>query len=139
MRAYPKHLDRRLVYYLQETLRYIHLTGINEFKVADLFAGDPKSHNKIMDYQKVHYWGFAVRRGDGMWCLTKYGYRFLMGERSAYARVWVFDNHVIDRDGSITVDKVDERWQTKRDDYLINPRLITIETGQPQPIHENKR
>ena len=125
-RAYCKSLDKRLIKLAWDILIWMRENKRHAFNPKEVWLED---HQKINDFQKLHYFGIIERTHDsGWWKLTKKGYRFLMGEIQLPKRVWVFNNEILrDEQGNpvvedemVNVDNADERWQRERSDWVFD-------------------
>ena len=119
LRAYAKNLDKRLIGLAWDILIYIEKNKLERFEAKWILD----DHQKINDFQKLHYWGIIEEeRGSSKWRLTNKGRRFLMGEIQLPRKVWVFNNKVVleEDEEMVNVDSVDERWQRCRLDYTMD-------------------
>lgn len=116
MRSYCKTLDQRLVNLAWDIMFYLKQNKTEKFTARHVWD----DHEKINDFQKLHYWGIIER--DGRWTMTYKGKQFLMGSIQLPKRVWVFNNRVVMEEDNafVTVDKADPRWQQYRTDYTLD-------------------
>ena len=115
MRAYCKTLDKRFAGYLEDMFIFLRNRPSMIFRPEEIFGDD---HRKLNDFQKLGYWGLINKEGGGRWKMSPKVVRFLFNKISLPKRLWVFNNKVIlTEDETVTIDKLDPRWQECRADY----------------------
>lgn len=111
LRIRPKYLDKRLGSYVVDIYKVVK---DKSFLAKQIW----QEHNKIVDFQKLHYFGIIERVGYCRWKLTYRGLRFARGEIQLPKRVWILNNEVVDIDDEPTdIKRLDSRWQDCRNDF----------------------
>lgn len=140
--AHAKTMDKRLVRLMRMALDHLKENGKqleDKFDKAEVY-GD--SSIMVSDFNKLHVWGLVEMVRYRVYRFTERGKGFMFGSTMIPRRVWVYNDRgdrkkriIIEDDEMVSVDQVDDRWQTGKQDYnfdYITLRLAKKEGVQTQ-------
>ncbi len=125
-KVFTKTLDKRLIIEGREILIWLTQHKRERFTAKQVFVGTEGAHNKINDFQKLHWWKFIRKTKGDYWEFTQFGRRFYFGEVQVPKRIGILFNQVVWEDEAyVNIATVDDRWQEFRLDYTTDYVLPT--------------
>jgi len=130
MKAYHKTLDDRLVDLAYEILGFLMGNIKLNFNPREVWGNDLNGHEKILDFQKLRYWGIIEKTGrSGWWFITKLGDEFLKHHTGVVRDCWPFNGEVILWGDDVVFAKYpDERWQKEKSDWTLDYLPVNYKT-----------
>jgi hypothetical protein len=89
------------------------------------------THNQVCNFQKLRYWGFVWKVGNGEWELTEHGREFLNHGVPTYTNAITFRGKQVRMEGKAIYARelLPESYQ-RREEFAVEARPVEQKTGQ---------